>query len=163
MARVLPLTFVVMIIRYLMLRTWGTDPIARKGPFFKGASLVISIWPIYLLSAICTMVRITIPFMSTPKEADRDSVALWTMLPQLTMIALLFSGLLYKAAHWAAAPAPLTTAAALLLIAQHWILFVPVRQVLTKKFRKTRLRTFNGRQWPAEAAVKPTQKIGKAA
>jgi len=163
MARILPLTFVIMAIRYLMLRTLATDPIARKGPLFKGASLVISIWPIYLLSAICTMVCISIPFMSTPKQVEQDRVALWTVLSQLTVIAFLFAGLLYKAAHWAAAPAPLTASAAVLLIAQHWILFVPIRQVLKNKFKKPRLRVFNGQQSQAENVVKPKHKIGKAA
>ena len=163
MARMLPLAFVIMAIRCLMLRTCGTDPTARKGVHYKGTSLVISIWPIYLLSAICTLFRISVPFMSTPKEAGQDRLALWTVLPQLTMVALLSAGLLYRAAHWDAAPAPLTAIAALLFLMQHWILIVPVGQVLKKKLKKTQRRTFSRRQGQAEATVQAPRKIGKAA
>jgi cellulose synthase (UDP-forming) len=163
MARILPLTFVIMAIRCLMLRNWGTDPTARKGVLFKGTSLVISIWPIYLLSAICTLFRISVPFMSTSKEAGQDRVALWTVLPQLTMVSLLSAGLLYKAAHWDAAPAPLTATAAVLFLMQQWILIVPVSQILKKKFKKTQRSTFSRRQKKAEATVKAPQKLGKAA
>ena len=163
MARMLPLAFVIMAIRCLMLRTCGTDPIARKGVHYKGTSLVISIWPIYLLSAICTLFRISVPFMSTPKEAGQDRLSLWTVLPQLTMVALLSAGLLYRAAHWDAAPAPLTAIAALLFLMQHWILIVPVGQVLKKKLKKTQRRTFSRRQGQAEATVQAPRKIGKAA
>jgi cellulose synthase/poly-beta-1,6-N-acetylglucosamine synthase-like glycosyltransferase len=163
LARMLPLTFVIMAIRCLMLRNQGTDPTARQGVHFKGASLIISIWPIYLLSALCTLFRISIPFMSTPKASGRDRIALWTVLPQVTMVALLLAGLLYKAVHWNAAPAPLTIAAAVVLMAQHWILFVPVNQILKNKFKKTQRRAFFGRQRQAEATVKPIRELGKAA
>jgi cellulose synthase/poly-beta-1,6-N-acetylglucosamine synthase-like glycosyltransferase len=162
MERMLPLALVIMGIRCLMLRTKGTDPIARKGIHYKGTSLVISIWPIYLLSAICTLFRISVPFMSTPKGAGQDRVALWTVLPQFTMVALLFAGLLYKATHWGTSPAPLTSVAALLLIMQHWILFVPVSQVLKKNFKRMQRKTFSGPQSQSEAAVIPKRDIGKA-
>jgi len=163
MARMLPLASVIMAIRCLMLRTKGTDPIARKGIHYKGTSLVISIWPIYLLSAICTLFRISVPFMSTPKGGGQDRVALWTVLPQLTMVALLFAGLLYKAVHWDAAPAPLTATAALLFLMQQWILIVPVSQILKNKLKKTQRKTFSGRQRKVEATVQAPRKIGKAA
>jgi hypothetical protein len=159
----LPLAFVIMAIRCLMLRTCGTDPIARKGVHYKGTSLVISIWPIYLLSAICTLFRISVPFMSTPKGGGQDRVALWTVLPQLTMVALLFAGLLYKAVHWEASPAPLTATAGLLFLMQQWILIVPIGQLLKKKFKKTQFRALTGRQRKAEATVKPKRELGKAA
>lgn len=162
MERMLPLALVIMVIRCLMLRTKGTDPIARKGIHFKGTSLVISIWPIYLLSTICTLFRISVPFMSTPKGAGQNRVALWTVLPQLTMVVLLFAGLLYKATNWGTSPAPLTSVAALLLIMQHWILFVPVSQVLKKNFKRMQRKTFSGPQSQSEAAVIPKRDIGKA-
>ena len=162
MARMLPLALVIMGIRCFMLRTKGTDPIARKGIHYKGTSLVISIWPIYLLSAICAWFRISVPFMSTPKGGGQDRVAPWTVLPQLTMVALLFAGLLYKAAHWSTSPAPLTSVVALLFIMQHWILYVPVSQVLKKNFKRMQRKTFSGPQSQSEAAVKPKRDFGKA-
>jgi cellulose synthase/poly-beta-1,6-N-acetylglucosamine synthase-like glycosyltransferase len=163
MARCLPFTIVSMAIRYLMLRTRGTDPTALKGVHFHGTSLVLCTWPIYLLSAICTLVRIPIPFISTPKKANSSRISPWIIAPQLTMVALLAAGLLYKTIHWAAEPAPLTVTAALLLIFQQWILIVPVSQVLTNKFKKPRPRALTGRQRQVKAPCQPNQELEKAA
>jgi hypothetical protein len=57
----------------------------------------------------------------------------------------------------------MTTAVAILLMVQHWILFVPVHHILKKKLKKTQRRTFSGRQGKAETTVQTPRKLGKAA
>jgi cellulose synthase/poly-beta-1,6-N-acetylglucosamine synthase-like glycosyltransferase len=91
LARLLPLTVITLLIRYFMLRECGTEPVARKGLHLKGASLILSIWPIYLLSLICTITRIPIPFMSTPKESG-SSIDFRTIVPQMIMVWALVAG-----------------------------------------------------------------------
>jgi len=131
MARFLPFTVVAMGIRCYIMRMWGTDPMAKKGLLYKGTSLVFSIWPVYLVSLFTTVIRIKIPFMSTPKEKNHD-VEIWTVAPQMVMISALGLGVLWKILHWYKSPAPLTVILAFILIGQHWILVVPIRQLFKK-------------------------------
>ena len=132
MARFLPFMAIAMGIRWYMMRIWGTEPMAKKGFYYKGTSLVFSTWPVYLVSLIFTITRIKIPFMSTPKEMS-DDIELWTVIPQTIMIIALSLGILWKMLHWHESPAPLTVILALMLIGQHWILVAPIRQVLRKR------------------------------
>jgi cellulose synthase (UDP-forming) len=133
LARLLPFTAIGILIRWFMLRSWGSEPAARKGVHFKGASLVFSIWPIYLLSLVCTVIRRRIPFMSTPKDSSGD-VALWTIAPQILMIGALVIGVVWKMLHWYEGEAPLTLLVALLLIGQQWMLSFPVWRIWKKAF-----------------------------
>lgn len=135
LARLIPLTAVIAAIRWYMLRTWGTEPMARKGLHYKGVSLILCTWPVYLFSLICAVVRKKIPFISTPKDAE-SRTRLWMVLPQLGMIVLLLVGIAWKIVHWEHGPAPLTLFFALLLIAQQWILAVPISQVFNQKIAR---------------------------
>ena len=128
LARSLPLAVIAILIRWFMLRSWGTEPVARKGLHFKGSSLVLSIWPIYLLSLICTIIRKRIPFMSTPKDSSGD-VKLWMITPQILMTGALVFGIVWKMLQWNQGAAPLTLFVALLLVGQQWILGVPIWQI----------------------------------
>jgi len=121
-ARLLSLTVITLLIRFLMLRECGTEPIARKGMHFKGASLVLCIWPIYVLSLICTIARIRIPFISTPKESG-NGIDLRAIIPQMIMICALVAGVVWKVIHWNEGPAPFTLLFAMILLGQHWMLF----------------------------------------
>ncbi|HEA68212.1 MAG TPA: glycosyltransferase [Desulfobacterales bacterium] len=132
LARLIPLTALIVIIRWFMLKTWGTEPVARKGVHFKGISLILSTWPIYLFSLICTLVRIRIPFISTPKDASVKT-RLWAILPQIGMILALIMGIIWKILHWEQNPAPLTLLFGFLLILQQWILAVPIGQLLKRR------------------------------
>jgi len=122
LARLLPLTVITLLVRYFMLRAFGTEPVARKGLHFKGPSLILCIWPIYLLSLICTITRIPIPFISTPKESG-SGIDLRTIIPQMFMICALVAGIFWKVIHWNEGPAPLTLLFAMILLGKHWILF----------------------------------------
>ena len=131
LARLLPLTAATMMIRWFMLRAWATEPDAKRGIQPKGTSLVFSTWPIYLLSLVCTIARIPIPFMSTPKDSGSE-INRWTILPQIFMIVAMIAGIIWKIVHWQKSPAPFTLLTALLLVGQQWILFVLVWQSLRK-------------------------------
>ena len=131
LARLLPLTAVTMMIRWFMLRAWATEPDARRGIQLKGASLVFSTWPIYLLSLVYTIARIPIPFMSTPKDSGSE-INRWTILPQIFMIVAMIVGIIWKIVYWQKGPAPFTLLTALLLVGQQWILFVLVWQSFSK-------------------------------
>lgn len=135
LVRLLPLTVMILMIRWFMLHTWAIEPAARKGFHFKGASIVISIWPIYLLSLICTITRVQIPFMSTPKDSS-FSLDLWSIIPQMFMIVALVTGIIWKILHWQQNPAPLTLFFALLLVSQHWILFIAIWQSFREHLRQ---------------------------
>ena len=140
LARSLPLAAIATLIRWFMLRSWGTEPAARKGVHFKGASLVFSIWPIYLLSLICMVIRKGIPFMSTPKDSSGD-VKLWTIAPQILMIGALVIGIVWKMLHWYQGAAPLTLFLALLLVGQQWMLSFPVWRKWKKAFNTIKKRS----------------------
>jgi len=120
--RMFSLMVIAVLIRYRMLRKFGTEPMAAKGLHFKGASLVLSIWPIYVLSLACTITRIRIPFISTPKESD-SHIRVRTIIPQLIMICALVAGIAWKVIHWNEGPAPFTLLFAMTLLGQHWMLF----------------------------------------
>ncbi|MDY6973247.1 MAG: cellulose synthase catalytic subunit [Thermodesulfobacteriota bacterium] len=131
LARLLPLAAATMVIRWFMLRAWATEPDAKMGIQLKGTSLVFSTWPVYMLSLVCTIARISIPFMSTPKDSGFE-MNQWTILPQIFMIAAMIIGIIWKIVHWQESPAPFTLITALLIVAQQWILFVLVWQSLRK-------------------------------
>jgi hypothetical protein len=81
---------------------------------------------------VCTLLRIPIPFISTPKDSG-GKTPLWVLLPQFLMIAALAAGIGWKLIHWRPAPAPFTLFIASLFIAQQWILHNPIVQTLKKK------------------------------
>lgn len=127
LARLLPIGSITIVIRWFMLRTCATEPAAIKGVHFKGVSIISSVWPIYLLSLICTITRIPIAFMSTPKDTQ-SPIKLWTIMPQIGMIIILVAAIIWKLIHWQQDPAPFTLLTALLLVGQQWILLIPIWQ-----------------------------------
>jgi cellulose synthase/poly-beta-1,6-N-acetylglucosamine synthase-like glycosyltransferase len=132
LARLMLLSVISLLIRYFMLREYGTEPMARKGLHFKGTSLVLSIWPIYVLSLVCTITRIQIPFMSTPKEAE-SRIYLRTIVPQMIMFCALAAGVVWKVIHWSEGPSPLTLLFAMMLLGQHWMLFALIWKSIRDK------------------------------
>lgn len=124
-----PFTAASWISRIYPLRTWALEPLARKGVLLRGSSLFMSSWPVYVLSAVSTVLRLRIPFISTPKEASR-SIPVWAVLPQLTMVAALGAAIVWRSFHWQSTPMPLTVAFATFIIVSHWLLFVEVARAI---------------------------------
>ncbi len=157
LARLLSLSVISLLIRYVMLRACGTEPLARKGVHFKGASLVLSIWPIYVLSLICTLARIRIPFISTPKESGSGHIDLRTVLPQMIMFCALLTGVVWKVIHWNEGSAPLTVLFAMMLLGQHWMLFAVIWKSIREAFRNPMLNDIQPEMQVDRAGFRKTQ------
>ena len=117
----IPLILTAVIVRCYALRIWGTDPEARRGFHFKGASLVASTWPVYSLAFFSTLARVRIPFLPTPKTAGSPT-SVWLLAPQATMTFILATAVVWRLLHWAQAPMPATLALGLVDIGVHWML-----------------------------------------
>lgn len=127
----LPFTVASWISRIYPLRTWALEPLARKGILLRGSSLFVSSWPVYVISAVSAVLRVRIPFLSTPKETSR-SIPLWAVLPQLTMVTVLGAAIVWRGFHWQSAPMPLTAAFAAFIIVSHWLLFVEMSRTIRR-------------------------------
>jgi cellulose synthase (UDP-forming) len=121
--KLLPVMVASWISRVYPLRVWALEPLARKGLFFSGSSLFLITWPVYVLSAVCTVLRIRIPFIATPKEAS-GRIPLWIILPQMLMLAALIGAIAWRIQHWEIVAMPVTVALATFSIISHWMLFV---------------------------------------
>jgi cellulose synthase (UDP-forming) len=111
-------------IRWFMLSRWGTESAARRGVHFRGASLVFSIWPIYLRSLLYAVFRVPLPFVSTPKTHD-TAVQLRTAVGQYAMHGLLCAALAWRVVTWGITDAPATFLMGVVLLSQPWILLSP--------------------------------------
>jgi len=129
LARLLPLAAVAILIRALMLRWKATQAEARRGLHFRGASLVVSAWPVYVASLVSTLLRIRIPFVSTPKTGA-GGLRPALVVPQLVVAVVLVAALVWRLAHGGVASAPCTITTACLLLAQHWVLAVVIANEL---------------------------------
>ena len=119
----LPLVLSLVAVRAYALRgaSGGHSP---RGLEWKGACLVVSAWPVYVLAFVTCVLRIRVPSGATSRTAGSvPSGAL--LLPQALMLCILFSGVAWRVVHWAEAPMPLTLALGVAAIGAHWIL-VPV-------------------------------------
>jgi cellulose synthase/poly-beta-1,6-N-acetylglucosamine synthase-like glycosyltransferase len=120
----LPVFVATFAIRWFMLSAWATEPAARRGIHFRGTSLVFSIWPIYLRSFIYALLRIPIPFISTPKT-NNAGIRIQTVAAQFVMQGVLAIALVWRIMAWSIADAPATFAMGVLFLCQPWILLSP--------------------------------------
>jgi cellulose synthase/poly-beta-1,6-N-acetylglucosamine synthase-like glycosyltransferase len=123
----LPTGLSVALIRFYALNRWSVDRDSRKGVHFRGGSLVLSSWPIYLAAFLSTLFGWELPFFPTPKERS-DSFPLILVAPQLAMLAFIGGGVIWRLSHWAEQPMPLVAAAGCLALASHWVLFDCIRR-----------------------------------
>lgn len=128
----LPFTVASWLSRIYALRSWALEPLARRGILLCGSSLFVSSWPVYVLSAVSTVLRVRIPFLSTPKEAS-PSAPPWAFAPQLTMVLALGAAVVWRSVHWQSSPMPLTTGFAIFIILSHWLLFVELLRAVRQR------------------------------
>ena len=131
----LPLTVLAYFSKVLPLRFWALERDARRGFLFKGASLFITTWPMYLLAAVCAVLRIPIPFMDTPKVMTRRLPS-WAYVPQLVMLGVLSSAVAWRFSQWDIEPMPVTVGLAFFFIASHWILLWVLAQNLVARLSR---------------------------
>jgi cellulose synthase (UDP-forming) len=121
--KILPFTVASWIVRIYPLRKWGLETLARKGFFVRGSSLFVVSWPAYVLATIATVLRVRVPFISTPKVAG-VRLPWWSVAPQLGMLSVLSAAVVWRIIDWQTAPMPVTVGFAVFMMASHWILFV---------------------------------------
>ena len=115
-----PLLVAAVVIRAYVLMVWAREPGSRQAQW-RGVSLIVSTWPMYLTALLTTVLRIPIPFLATPKGRS-GRMPLWAFLPQLLATAGLGAGVGYRLLCWQEGPMPMTVAYALVLIGMHWII-----------------------------------------
>ena len=69
----------------------GTEKRSHLG----GYLLVLGTWPIYTLALLTALIRIKIPFISTPKELSQKN-SLLLIIPQLITVCVLSAGIIFK-------------------------------------------------------------------
>ncbi|MCG6957830.1 MAG: glycosyltransferase [Gemmatimonadetes bacterium] len=59
------------IVAYLVSQRWLAHPESERGLHWRGLSLKIACWPVFLVGTILAVIRVRIPFIPTAKEARR--------------------------------------------------------------------------------------------
>jgi hypothetical protein len=121
-----PAVVITALIRSFALRRWAADPAARVGFCWKGTSLVIATWPIYVASLLQALLRIRAPFVSTPKVPHAGGISRH-VVPQLIAVLALLAAAAWRLGQGGAGSVPMTILWALALAGLHWI---PLRRFL---------------------------------
>lgn len=56
---------------YLLSQRWLADPARERGLHWRGLSLKVACWPVYLIGTVLAVIRAQIPYIPTAKEAHR--------------------------------------------------------------------------------------------
>lgn len=88
-----PLVVCDALIRYTALRL-HQHPDTPKASLSRAVTLIYASWPIYMVAWLMAVVRIRLPFRSTPKSRGRLN-PLW-LLPQFGALVLLIVGMVYS-------------------------------------------------------------------
>lgn len=89
-----PLVGVTLAIRQLALRRWAHPSIGNLRLQWSATVLVFVTWPVYTLAWLMAMFRVPLHFRPTPKTPSGWLHPAW-ILPQITTIILLITGLAY--------------------------------------------------------------------
>jgi cellulose synthase (UDP-forming) len=83
---------------YLYSQRWLCHPLVERGPHWRGLSLKVACWPVFLLGTVLSVFRAEIPYIPTAKEARRGRfLALaWPHLLLLTSFAVTVGVTLYR-------------------------------------------------------------------
>jgi cellulose synthase (UDP-forming) len=77
---------VVGVVLYLVSQRWLADPERERGLHWRGLSLKVACWPVYLVGSALAVIRAHIPYIPTAKEAHRGRF-LTLAWPHLTVAA----------------------------------------------------------------------------
>ncbi len=88
-----PLVILDILIRFTAFRIYR-HAASPESSLLRAVTLVYATWPVYTLAWGMALLRIPLPFMPTPKSADKTMHPLW-LAPQIAAIALLLGGTLY--------------------------------------------------------------------
>ncbi len=92
----LPLMFMVLLIRKVLILSWERDPQARHASF-AGIGLAFGMWPVHTLTLLCALLRVKIPHIATPKQANGGNF-LPLIIPQICAVLVLAGGIGYRLA-----------------------------------------------------------------
>jgi cellulose synthase (UDP-forming) len=91
----------------------------RWGLKWRAASLATATWPVYVLAAACTVARVQVRYLPTPKDFARGNY-LPLVLPQMTAIGITIAGIVHLArAAGLTSSGMLVHGFALVLVAMH--------------------------------------------
>jgi cellulose synthase/poly-beta-1,6-N-acetylglucosamine synthase-like glycosyltransferase/phosphoheptose isomerase len=90
--RIAPLVVCDALIRAMAMRAWQ-HPATPRSSLTRAIALIYATWPIYMLAWVMAVMRLSLPFRSTPKSGSRLS-PVW-LLPQIITVALLAAGMFY--------------------------------------------------------------------
>ena len=72
---------------YLVVQRWLCDRATERGIHWRGLALKIACWPVFLAGTLLAIVRASVPYIPTAKEAMRGRFVRLAW-PQLVLIAL---------------------------------------------------------------------------
>jgi cellulose synthase (UDP-forming) len=83
---------------YLLAQRWLCHPPAERGLHWRGLSLKIACWPIYLFGTVLAIFRVNVPYIPTAKEAVRGRFLrlAWPHLALAGLYALTLAWTLYN-------------------------------------------------------------------
>lgn len=89
---------VVGIVTYLLSQRWLCHPTAERGLHWRGLSLKVACWPVFLLGTVLSVLRAEIPYIPTAKQARRGRfLALaWPHLLLLVLFLTTVGSTLYR-------------------------------------------------------------------
>ena len=90
--QIAPLVVCDALIRFFAMRTWQ-HPDTPKTSLTRAIALIYATWPIYMLAWFMAVLRLPLPFRSTPKSGSKLS-PIW-LLPQFITVVLLAIGMLF--------------------------------------------------------------------
>jgi len=121
-----PLVLMFILINQFVDNNYRLVPKSTKYPF-AGSLLAFGTWPVYTLSFFYSVLNIRVPFMATPKEANRKNLAKF-ILPQIVTVLFLLGGCIWRMIVGLNADSLLTIFFALSLVLMHCGLFFAVFQ-----------------------------------
>ena len=120
----LPSAVMIMVVRLLAVSFWERDPTAGRF-HYPGLALAMGMWPVYTLSLVCAVLRVRLPHTATPKQV-RGGKYLRLVVPQVAAVAVLLSGVAWRASQGLDLDSLIVVGFALVLAASHWAIFYAV-------------------------------------
>ncbi len=117
----MPITFMMLLIRLLALRRWRHVSLNRNVQW-KPVILVFATWPIYTLAWLMALLRVPLQFRPTPKTHAGSLHPAW-IVTQIVSTLLLIAGLLYQPAMLQIPQYILCLGLAFSIIASHLLFF----------------------------------------
>jgi cellulose synthase (UDP-forming) len=94
-ARAIPMSVLVLGIRYAVNALWNPQRSERQRFNWSGYAISVAFWPVYTAALIGALLRLPVPHIATPKEASGRAHP-WVVAPQMILCAALVAAVVWR-------------------------------------------------------------------